>query len=190
MTVETLFAQFQRHLTSLGGEVAYVDDLAQAAQLVAGRARQGDGSVVVPPIPGADGADIPLWQQIIPHLREDGITIKESTGPAGTADAPLGLSGALLAIAETGSVMLAGNELAARAVSLLTLEHIIIIAEHDIVPVLDDAGRRLQALTRQGPNQQHYISFVTGPSRTSDIERVLTIGVQGPKSLSVIVVKG
>lgn len=192
MLTETLFAQFQRHLTLLGGEVVYVDDLAQAAQMIVERAKQADGSIVVPPISGAGaaGAETPLWQQIIPVLREKGITLKASSGPDSAADAPIGLSGAALAIAETGSVMLADNALAARVVSMLTLTHLILIAEHDIVPMLDDAGKRLQALTRLGPDQQRYISFVTGPSRTSDIERVLTIGVQGPTSLCVIVVKG
>ncbi len=192
MATETLFAQFQRHLTTLGGEVAYVDDLTQAVQIIAERAKQGDGSIVVPPIFGTRGAgaETPLWQQIIPLLRNGGVTLKESGGPASVADAPVGLSGAALAIAETGSVMLADNALETRVVSMLTLAHIILIAEHDIVPMLDDAGRQLRELTRPGPNQQHYISFVTGASRTSDIERVLTIGVQGPKSLCVIVVKG
>lgn len=192
MLTETLFAQFQRHLTLLGGEVVYVDDLAQAAQMIVERAKQADGSIVVPPISGVSsaGAETPLWQQIIPVLREKGITLKASSGPDSAADAPIGLSGAALAIAETGSVMLADNALAARVVSMLTLTHLILIAEHDIVPMLDDAGKRLQALTRLGPDQQRYISFVTGPSRTSDIERVLTIGVQGPTSLCVIVVKG
>ncbi len=187
---ESLFAQFQRHLSALGGEVIYVDDVAQAAELIAERARQGDGSVVVPPLMEAPGDTLTLWQQAIPLLREMGITVKEATGPASVADAPIGLSGAELAIAETGSVLLAENALAARVVSMLTLAHIVLISESAIVPMLDDAGARLQALTRTGPGQRHYISFITGSSRTSDIERVLTIGVQGPKALCVIFVKG
>lgn len=131
-----------------------------------------------------------LWQQAIPFLHEMGITIKESTGAASVADAPVGLSGAELAIAETGSLMLADNALEARVVSMLTLTHIVLIAESAIVPMLDDAGARLRELTRSGSDQHHYVSLITSSSRTSDIERVLTIGVQGPKTLYVIVVKG
>jgi len=186
---ESLFAQFQRRLSALGGEVINVDDVAQAAELIAERARQGDGSVVVPPAPLTSN-DLSPWQLVIPPLRDKGITIRESAGAASIADAPIGLSGAELAIAETGSVMLAENALEARVVSMLTLTHIVLIPESAIVPMLDDAGARLQALTRTGPGQRHYISFITGSSRTSDIERVLTIGVQGPKALCVIVVKG
>jgi L-lactate dehydrogenase complex protein LldG len=54
--------------------------------------------------------------------------------------------------------------------------------------MLDDMGARLRQLTRAGEQQQHYISLVTGPSRTADIERTLTVGVQGPKTLCVLVV--
>jgi hypothetical protein len=227
---ESLFAQFQRHLSALGGEVISVTDVAQAAALIAERARQGDGSVVVPPVAtdhsaasdhpvaaqfiapvgsrfimepdlsrpdddsgvihcAATGVTLPLWQQAIPLLREMGIAVKESTGAASVADAPVGLSGAELAVAETGSLMLADNALEARVVSMLTLTHIVLIAESAIVLMLDDAGARLRELTKSGPNQRHYVSLITSSSRTSDIERVLTIGVQGPKALYVIVVK-
>ena len=55
--------------------------------------------------------------------------------------------------------------------------------------ILDDAGNALQRLTRSGPDQRHYISFVTGPSRTADIERTLTIGVQGPRTFCALIVK-
>lgn len=183
---ESLFTQFQRRLSALGGEVVSVEDIAQGAALIAERARQGDSSVVVPPIAGSTA----LWQQALPLLREMDITIKESAGAASVADAPVGLSGAELAIAETGSLMLADNALEARVVSMLALTHIVLIAESAIVPTLNDAGARLRELTRSGPNQRHYISLITSSSRTSDIERVLTIGVQGPKALCVIVVKG
>ncbi len=108
--------------------------------------------------------------------------------PASVADAPAGLSGAELAIAETGSVLLAENTLEARVVSMLTLAHFVLVGEDKLVPMLDDAAVLLQQLARAGSGQRHYMSFVTGPSRTADIERTLTIGVQGPKTLCVILV--
>jgi L-lactate dehydrogenase complex protein LldG len=55
--------------------------------------------------------------------------------------------------------------------------------------MLDTAGERLREYTKPGPDQRRYISLVTGPSRTADIERTLTIGVQGPKAVQVLFVK-
>jgi L-lactate dehydrogenase complex protein LldG len=189
MAAEGLFEQFQRHLTNLGGEVFYAQDVAQAAEMIAARAEAANNTVIVPPVPASPASTSTLWQQVVPFLHERGIAIIEASDPRSIADAPLGLSDADLAIAETGSVLLAENALAARIVSMLTLTHIVLVPERRIVPMLDDAGARLRELTQAGPDQRHYLSFVTGPSRTSDIERVLTIGVQGPKSLCVIVVK-
>ncbi|HKF35783.1 MAG TPA: LUD domain-containing protein, partial [Ktedonobacteraceae bacterium] len=57
-----------------------------------------------------------------------------------------------------------------------------------LLPMLEDAANLIQQLTMASPDQRRYISLVTGPSRTADIERTLTIGVQGPKALCVIVV--
>ncbi len=121
-------------------------------------------------------------------LAERGITVREAGDPASVADFPAGLSGAELAIAETGSIMLAENALPARVVSMLTLTHFALVQASALYPMLEDAGRALQRLTVPGPDQRHYISLVTGPSRTADIERTLTIGVQGPRALCVIIV--
>jgi L-lactate dehydrogenase complex protein LldG len=121
-------------------------------------------------------------------LSNKDIAIREAGNPASVADAPAGLSGAELAIAETGSVLLAENSLEARVVSMLTLTHFVLVSEDTLVPMLDDAVGTLQQLTKTGADQRRYMSFVTGPSRTADIERTLTIGVQGPKTLCVILV--
>ena len=71
---------------------------------------------------------------------------------------------------------------------MLTLTHFVLVSEDKLVPMLDDAAGMLLRLARGGADQRHYMSFVTGPSRTADIERTLTIGVQGPKTLCVIIV--
>jgi len=45
-------------------------------------------------------------------------------------------------------------------------------------------------LTKLGPRDTRYLALITGPSRTADIERVLTIGVHGPGRLVVLLVDG
>ena len=179
-----LFTQFQQRLSSAGGESHQVARLAEAADLIAAHPALIAGEIVVPPNFGRHQQ----WGAILPLLSSKGITIREAGSPASVADAPAGLSGAELAIAETGSVLLAENALEARVVSMLTLTHFVFVREDKLVPMLDDAAVILQQLTRTGSDQHHYCSFVTGPSRTADIERTLTIGVQGPKTLCVMLI--
>ena len=179
-----LFAHFQRQLSAAGGESHLAADLPEAAAIIGAHSALVAGEIVIPP--GFDQHQ--HWGAIVPLLSNKGITIREAGSPASVADAPAGLSGAELAIAETGSVLLAENALEARVVSMLTLTHFVLVSENRLVPMLDDAAGVLQQLARMGSDQRHYMSFVTGPSRTADIERTLTIGVQGPKMLCVIIV--
>ncbi len=182
-TYTDLFTHFQQQLSAAGGEAHYVSGLTEVVALIASHPALVVGEIVVPP----DFARH-QWGTILPLLSSKGITIREAGSPASVADAPVGLSSAELAIAETGSVLLAENALEARVVSMLTLTHFVLVSEDRLVPMLDDAAVMLQRLARTGAEQRHYMSLVTGPSRTADIERTLTIGVQGPKTLCVIIV--
>jgi len=105
------------------------------------------------------------------------------------ADADLGLSLALLAVAETGSVLLGSNRTEDRLVGILALNHVVIVPAARLVRSLDDAAAELRGLTARGDHQLRYVQFVTGPSRTADIERVLTVGVQGPQAMHLIVIE-
>lgn len=183
-TNDSLYARFSERLSAVGGESRRVADAAQAASYIAAHPALEQGEVVVPP-----GFVLhSRWGEVLSLMCDKGIHIREAGTPSSVADAPAGLSSAELAIAETGSVLLAENSLEARVVSMLTLTHFVLVEASSLVPMLDDAGKVLQQLTKVGPDQRHYISFVTGPSRTADIERTLTIGVQGPKVLCVLVV--
>ena len=184
MVTPDLFARFQERLTAVGGECHQVANLANAADVIATHTALFAKEIVVPP----HFSTYRPWGSILPFLSSKEIHIRGAETPASVADAPAGLSSAELAIAETGSVMLAENALEARVVSMLTLTHFVLVRTVDLFPMLDEAGKRLQQLTRSGPDQRHYISLVTGPSRTADIERTLTIGVQGPKALCVLFV--
>lgn len=177
-----LFSRFQTQLKAAGGEAHLVEGLAQAAQLIASHPALGAGELIIPPY----FLKHPSFGSILARLTDAGINLREADTPANIADAPAGLSGAELAVAETGSVLLADNALESRIVGMLTLTHFVLVQSSALVPLLDNAGEVLRRLSMDKTNQQHYLSMVTGPSRTADIERTLTIGVQGPKVLCVI----
>ncbi len=119
-------------------------------------------------------------------LRDAGIDWRSPGDPASTRDAPLGISLAHLAVAETGSILLAETALADRAVGMLSAAHLVVCPTHALVPSLTEAAEPLRAVaTRPGGG---YATLVTGPSRTADIERVLTVGVQGPARLAILFV--
>jgi L-lactate dehydrogenase complex protein LldG len=94
----------------------------------------------------------------------------------------VGVSTAQAGIAETGTLILDSTYERHRLVSLVPPVHIAIINASAIVPTLGDALTLLQK-----DEISPAITFITGPSRTADIELTLTIGVHGPQELYVIV---
>ena len=182
---QELFTRFQQRLSAVGGESHLVRDLSSAATIITEHEALTQKDLVCPPHFSLNKS----WGKIVALLSKEGIAVREATSPVEVADAAAGLSSSELAVAETGSVLLAENALEARVVSMLTLTHFILVPESNLVPMLDEVGARLQELTRRSPDQRRYISLVTGPSRTADIERTLSIGVQGPKAICVLIVQ-
>ena len=105
-------------------------------------------------------------------------------------DAQMGISGANVAIAETGTLVIVSNEGNARLVTTLPPIHVAIVGYEKLVETMDDATAILKVLARSGTGQKQtaYVSFITGPSRTMDIEKTLTLGVHGPGELHIIFV--
>lgn len=99
------------------------------------------------------------------------------------ADAGLGISQLDYAIAEIGTLAGNANSIESRMVSILPPIHMAIVKTQNILPNLLETiatyNKKLGELPR-------YLTFVSGPSRTSDIERVLTIGVHGPGRLIIV----
>jgi L-lactate dehydrogenase complex protein LldG len=89
------------------------------------------------------------------------------------------------AVAETGSLAVSlPNEERRRA--LLAERLWLQVQRQDIVATLDEALQRVATSIIDGNN--HYATFMSGPSRTADIERTLTIGVHGPRAVTVVVI--
>jgi L-lactate dehydrogenase complex protein LldG len=105
-----------------------------------------------------------------------------------TSEAPdwpeIVIGGARAAVAETGSVIPAAEHHHDRLLTLLCAVHIVVLRAHDILPGLRSVPPWLRQ--EMGEGKALYCTLVSGPSRTSDIERVLTIGVHGPRELTVV----
>jgi L-lactate dehydrogenase complex protein LldG len=98
-----------------------------------------------------------------------------------TADA--GITGACVAVAEPAAIALAAAPGSPRATSLLPPAHVCVLRVADIVPTLADAIARVTS--KPLPSA---ITWIGGPSRTGDLEMILTLGVHGPRTVDVILV--
>jgi len=102
-------------------------------------------------------------------------------------EADLGLSEVDLAVAETGTLVQDSTAPEQRLVSTLPPVHVALVQTGRLVHYLSDAIDLFNT-NKDTSSLPGYISFISGPSRTADIERVLTIGVHGPEKLYVIFV--
>lgn len=100
------------------------------------------------------------------------------------AKADMGISGADLAVAETGSIAIATRRDEDRLVTCLPPVHVAVVPSSVLVRDLDDALPFLER-TLQDP-EPCVVSFVSGPSRTRDIEIRLVLGVHGPHELHAV----
>lgn len=106
------------------------------------------------------------------------------------ANCGVGMTAADYAIAETGTIVLSSDEPNALLVSLLPPVHIALLRSPQIAASLDEVISKLgeERISRGDPaGPSRSITMITGPSRTSDVELVLSIGVHGPKELHVII---
>jgi L-lactate dehydrogenase complex protein LldG len=129
-----------------------------------------------------DVADV--LKQIIADLKA--IRVASSDDPPNAHEIfefDVGISTAQAGIAETGTLVLDSARERHRLVSLVPPVHIAIINASSIVETLGDALTLLQKDKEISPA----ITFITGPSRTADIELTMAIGVHGPRELYVIV---
>jgi L-lactate dehydrogenase complex protein LldG len=128
-------------------------------------------------------SDSPLLGVITRDLEAQGHEIAVTPSASDLFQFDVGITSAQAAIAETGTLVLEQARERNRLVSLLPPVHIAIVNAGDICATMSEAITR----ARNESDTSSAITFITGPSRTADIELTLTIGVHGPKELYVIV---
>lgn len=200
-----LVERMQEELAAVGGKVLCVHSVAEATRYITELAQEKEATLAV------------RWQsavldtlEIDAAMHQQGVEVQTAALPEGwdtphdsgpavmetrrqelrdvVARADMGLSGVDCALAETGTLALAAKPGQMRGVSLLPPVHVAVMRSTQLVERMEDYLALLQADAEDMQQTlTSCISFVTGPSRTADIELSLTIGVHGPVELHLII---
>jgi L-lactate dehydrogenase complex protein LldG len=168
---EALLSLLAERLTDYRALVRLATAATLAGEISSALQRRGARTVVVPPelgLPLPDFAEVTV---------DDGLTAAELD----SVDAVI--TRAAVAIAETGTIILDGSpDQGRRAISLVPDYHLCIVAADQVVHLVPEAVARLAASATRP------LTWISGPSATSDIELQRVEGVHGPRTLEVILV--
>lgn len=94
------------------------------------------------------------------------------------------LTMAYAGIAETGSLVLCSSESSPTTLNFMPDNNICVIHQNKIFPYMEDAW---DLLRKEGKGMPRAINFITGPSRTADVEQTIQLGAHGPRRLHIII---
>lgn len=129
-------------------------------------------------------AAVVVWPDLLSLAwREHGISVDARIA---RGDDVVGITGAFAAIAETGTLMLLSGPTTPASVSLVPDIHIAVVRTGQLVPTMEDAWARLRAASAM----PRAVNFVSGPSRTADVEQTVTLGAHGPRRVLILLIDG
>ena len=184
---DNIVSQFQKKHESLAGIVHLVSGLNEAADRVFSILQEKKTEkVALSELPEDFG------QILEQKITEDGLDLLKPT--FNNADLPnafdtiqVGISWAAFAIAETGAIVEFATDDSMRLVTALPLVHISLLRASDLVVTLKEAATPIRNFYEEN-SLNATVSFISGPSRTADIEMRLILGVHGPAETHVIIV--
>jgi len=162
---------------NVGAEIFAASDLDAACTYIS---EHSSGGVLIP-------VQASLERAGLPEALKQKVDVLRSFDRQQAEAADAGVTGANFAIAETGTIALESTPEAIRLATTLPTRHFVLLDPQKIVADGAAAIPHLRRLHEQGP--RNFLAYITGPSRTADIERVLTIGVHGPKELHIILLE-
>lgn len=179
MTASDLKESFQAAARKVGAEVTALRNAQSAADFI--RDHCGE-TILLPACASLERiglADL---------LRERKCTLvtegMRTAGPSATD----GVTGANFGIADTGTVVLESTPEPIRLATTLPARHFVLLDPRKIIADGLAAVPYLRQFHERQP--RNYLAYISGPSRTADIERVLTIGVHGPRELHILLLEG
>jgi L-lactate dehydrogenase complex protein LldG len=172
----------------LAGRIALFTEQAEAVQATVQRVPSPDGlTAAVEDYLRAHNLPMRLVVAPDPALERAawGDMLEVRRGPAEDGDA-VGLTTAFAGVAETGSLMLLSGPQTPTTVAFLPETSIVVLPADRVLRAYEDALR----LARQEQTLPRSINFITGPSRSGDIEQTLQLGAHGPKRLLILLLDG
>ncbi|MCE2509517.1 MAG: LUD domain-containing protein [Alphaproteobacteria bacterium] len=173
---EATVALFLRMAAEAKAETARIASAAELPEQVAPLVRENRGNegLLATADPLLDGLP---WE-------EAGIALRHGRADEGTRAS---IAVAAAGIAETGSLLLVATPESPMSVHLLADLHVVLLPVSRLFGTMEEA---LAALRREVPGLPSAAMFVTGPSRTADIEQQMQLGAHGPKQLRIYVSEG
>lgn len=181
LRLKMMFEQFKTKAEDIGAEVHRFKTKDDALDFILHfLKKEGVADTPLSHAVWADGSFLKSVDKTTLSMKSPGLLFDVTRQTA--ADSLIGISEMNWALADTGSLVADQTAVADRLVSTLPAIHIALVGTDRILP------DKTAVFARITPKTAGYIAFITGPSRTSDIERVLTIGVHGPKRLIILFV--
>ncbi len=179
MPITSNIHNFLEAAQRVGATVPQVSNLEEAAAYIA---ENSEGLTLVP--------ETPLTQKhnLKGILDNAGIEVHSGQFREAGNFPGAGVTFSNFAMADTGTVVLESTMEDVRLATTLPEKHFVIV---DPETILEDNLAAIPTMTElhQG-TEPRFVAYITGPSRTADIERVLTIGCHGPRELHILVVEG
>jgi L-lactate dehydrogenase complex protein LldG len=179
-TPEERLALFLKMATDLKAEVAILRTQPELAQALGTLARAEGWKKIA--LHAGDLTSVAAGAIDLPKCRTDQ---PYQTSDLENCDAGISECDAL--IAQTGSVLLTNKSAGGRALSVLPPHHVVLALKEQLIADLPEAFALLKR--KYAPAYPGFISFITGPSRTGDIERILVLGAHGPKRLTILLLE-
>jgi L-lactate dehydrogenase complex protein LldG len=176
----SLAERFQASLEAVDGACVIVENENAVIESV----KRIIASLTVAAPPKVALSDDPFVKCLAAELESAGAEISVTPDASSLFDFDLGLTAVQAAIAETGTLVLQSDRERNRLISLVPPVHVAIVEANQLYLTL---GEALEKLRHDGDELSPAITFITGPSRTADIELTLAIGVHGPRKLFVII---
>lgn len=129
------------------------------------------------------GGDAVIWPQLSDLDWAAAGVRTQARGARG--DDAVGITGALCAVAETGTLLLCSSPDTPATVSLLPATHVAIVEAGAILATMEEAFARARATFATLPRA---LNFISGPSRTADIEQTIVLGAHGPCRVHLVIV--
>jgi L-lactate dehydrogenase complex protein LldG len=177
---EGLLVLFQRNCLQLKTDLQLVSGIAAATKTMVNLRDAHQWTAVA-------AHHDPLLDQIVPALGLETQYTEDRPDSKSLEKCSVGVTACDALIGQTGSILLTARSAGGRALSVLPPHHLVIARADQLVPDLPAAFELLSA--RYVKNYPSFITFITGPSRTGDIERILVLGAHGPKNLTVILIQ-